>query len=281
MCIFLVIQIVTALSIQTESISKIDQTQSNASYSSEYDNSVSNHNDSQRHLLNKSASNFQSNSHTIVNKSDSEHEMNKVQNGNKLPISSSSAITPTTTETMLPYANSKVFSKTDYRKRKTKSVVIDQIADWKCPNITENSRYLECGCDIPYTLRCSGDLHGLEQIAKGLRSTKYSVSLLDCTLKNVTFLSDARIFDNVSLHGLVISSGEIKRVHRRAFFGMKIPLQALGLPNNALSSVPWQSLSALNSLCRLDLSSNQIKYLGASDFLVSILIKIIFSSISV
>lgn len=56
----------------------------------------------------------------------------------------------------------------------------------------------------------------------------YSVSLLDCTLKNVTFLSDAKIFENISLHGLVISSGEIKRVHRSTFLGLKKPLQALG-----------------------------------------------------
>lgn len=33
--------------------------------------------------------------------------------------------------------------------------------DWKCPNITHN-RNLECGCDMPHILRCSGDVHGLE-----------------------------------------------------------------------------------------------------------------------
>lgn len=166
-------------------------------------------------------------------------------------------------------ANRKVFNKNDLRKRKIKSTSIDQLIDWKCPNISENSRYLECGCDMPYTLRCSGDIHGLQQIAKGLRTSQYSVSLLDCTLKNVTFLSDARIFENVSLHGLVISSGEIKRVHRQAFLGFKTSLQALGLPNNALSSVPSRSLAPLISLDRLDLSNNRIKYLDASDFLVS------------
>lgn len=163
----------------------------------------------------------------------------------------------------------KTFNKIDFRKRKVKSVVIDQTVDWMCPIMTENSQYLECGCDLPHTLRCSGDIHGLEQIADGLRHSNYSVSLLDCTLKNVTFLSDARIFENVSLHGLVISSGEIKRVHRLAFLGMKTPLQALGLPNNALTDVPYQSLSPLTSLDRLDLSNNRIKYLGAADFLVS------------
>lgn len=163
----------------------------------------------------------------------------------------------------------KVYNKNDLRKRKIKSASVDLYADWKCPNISMNSRYLECGCDIPQTLRCSGDIHGLQQIAQGLRAAKYPVSLLDCTLKNVTFLSDARIFENVSLHGLVISSGEIKRVHRQAFQGLNTPLQVLGLPNNALSTVPSASLTSLTSLDRLDLSNNRIKYLDASDFLVS------------
>ncbi|GAB0090348.1 uncharacterized protein DMENIID0001_050750 [Sergentomyia squamirostris] len=166
-------------------------------------------------------------------------------------------------------ASVKFVNKADNRKRKIerKSIVIEPetTMDWKCPNISRN-RNLECGCDMPHTLRCSGDIHGLELIADGLRNSEYSVSLLDCTLKNVTFLSDARIFENVSLHGLVISSGEIKRVHRSAFLGMRAPLQALGLPNNALMSVPWNSLTPLTGLDRLDLSNNRIKALGASDF---------------
>ncbi|XP_059609209.1 leucine-rich repeat-containing protein 15 [Phlebotomus argentipes] len=164
----------------------------------------------------------------------------------------------------------KFVNKADNRKRKVerKSIVLepDNLGqNWKCPNITRN-RNLECGCDMPHTLRCSGDIHGLELIAQGLREAEYSVSLLDCTLKNVTFLSDARIFENVSLHGLVISSGEIKRVHRSAFLGLRTPLQALGLPNNALMSVPWNSLTPLMALDRLDLSNNRIKALGATDF---------------
>lgn len=170
----------------------------------------------------------------------------------------------------LKASTAKLYNKMDARKRKIKSAQVDSYADWKCPNISVNSRYLECGCDMPQTLRCSGDIHGLQQIAHGLRTSIYPVSLLDCTLKNVTFLSDARIFANVSLHGLVISSGEIKRVHRQAFQGLKTPLQALGLPNNALSTVPSASLTPLTSLDRLDLSNNRIKYLDASDFLVSL-----------
>lgn len=192
---------------------------------------------------------------------------------NRSTSSSSLNVQPAAITKSMTTMTGKVYNKNDLRKRKIKSTGFDQLTttdDWKCPNISENSRYLECGCDIPYTLRCSGDIHGLQQIAHGLRQSKYPVSLLDCTLKNVTFLSDARIFDNVSLHGLVISSGEIKRVHRHAFLGLKMPLQALGLPNNALMNVPAHSLTSLTSLDRLDLSNNRIKYLGPSDFLVSV-----------
>lgn len=128
----------------------------------------------------------------------------------------------------LPLMSPKLYNKANSRKRKIddKTFYPDSM-EWKCPNITQ-SRNLECGCDMPHTLRCSGDIHGLELIAKALRQSPYSVSLLDCTLKNVSFLSDAKIFENVSLHGLVISSGEIKRVHRSAFLGLNIPLLALG-----------------------------------------------------
>jgi hypothetical protein len=105
-------------------------------------------------------------------------------------------------------------------------------------------------------------------ISKALRESKFTVSLLDCTLKNVTVLNEARIFENVSLHGLVISSGEIKRIHRSLFLGMKTPLQTLGLPNNALTYVPWNSMQPLMGLDRLDLSNNKIKSLGAPDFVV-------------
>ncbi|XP_037954114.1 leucine-rich repeats and immunoglobulin-like domains protein 3 [Teleopsis dalmanni] len=165
--------------------------------------------------------------------------------------------------------NLKYFNKSSPKKRKAEEVssipIGDDNTEWKCPNIT-GSRSLECGCDLPHTLRCNGDLHGLTVLAENLRVSPYSVSLLDCSLRNVTFLSDAKIFEGVSLHGLVISSGEIKRVHKYAFLGIKGPLQALGLPSNALLSVPWSSISTLTALERLDLSTNRIKALGTSDF---------------
>ncbi|KAG5678843.1 hypothetical protein PVAND_008476 [Polypedilum vanderplanki] len=137
--------------------------------------------------------------------------------------------------------------------------------NWQCPNITDN-RSLECGCDVPFTLRCSGDVHGLALIADGLRRSTSIVSILDCTLRNVTVLNEAKIFANVSLTGLFISSGEIKRLHRLAFSGLKTPLEILGLPNNALTEVPSSSLQQLTSLDRLDLSNNDIKILSPTDF---------------
>lgn len=209
--------------------------------------------------------------HAIDTDNDDDYDMNafRVQALSRSYMTDLPSVKSTTTKLGIINGAAKVYNKNDMRKRKIKSTSVDPYADWKCPNISEINRYVECSCDIPQTLRCSGDIHGLQQIADGLRMTKYPVSLLDCTLKNVTFLSDARIFNNVSLHGLVISSGEIKRVHRYAFSGMKTPLEELGLPNNALSSVPAQSISSLNSLHRLDLSNNRIKYLDASDFLVS------------
>lgn len=207
--------------------------------------------------------------HAISVDNSAQVQMPRTQPYDDAPVNSANSVNMSSPINSTKASTRKVYNKNDLRKRKIKSADIEQLAEWKCPNFSENSRYLECGCDLSYTLRCSGDIHGLQQIAEGLRTSAYPVSLLDCTLKNVTFLSDARIFDNVSLRGLVISSGEIKRVHRQAFLGLKSPLKALGLPNNALPSVPAQSLSPLTSLDHLDLSNNRIKYLDASDFLVS------------
>lgn len=149
-----------------------------------------------------------------------------------LPVAKVSTTKWTVSDSVQTNASSnKLYNKANSRKRKMENnfdVIDAGVIDWKCPDVSKNSRYLECGCDMPHTLRCSGDIHGLEQLARGLRASKYSVSLLDCTLRNVTFLSDTRIFENVSLNGLVISSGEIKRVHRLAFLGMKTSLKTLG-----------------------------------------------------
>lgn len=58
----------------------------------------------------------------------------------------------------------KVFNKIESKKLSQKSIEIshdDETSEWKCPNISQ-SRNLECGCDMPHTLRCSGDVHSLE-----------------------------------------------------------------------------------------------------------------------
>uniref|UniRef100_A0A1Q3F951 Putative conserved plasma membrane protein n=1 Tax=Culex tarsalis TaxID=7177 RepID=A0A1Q3F951_CULTA len=166
----------------------------------------------------------------------------------------------------LKYVNKGELGKKRYEKKVSSGPSGVDLGDWKCPNVSQSTN-LECGCDMPHTLRCRGDLHGLEMIAEGLRASRYAVSLLDCTLKNVSVISDANIFENVSLQGLVISSGEIKRVHRMAFAGIKGGLQALGLPNNALIGVPMQSFVTLSQLDRLDLSNNRIKAIQNTDFI--------------
>lgn len=75
-----------------------------------------------------------------------------------------------TNETKLEKVTSKsvvkLYNKPDSRKRKIerKSVVSDaDLVEWHCPNISQ-SKNLEhlCSCDMPHTLRCSGDIHTLE-----------------------------------------------------------------------------------------------------------------------
>ncbi|CAH1163355.1 unnamed protein product [Phaedon cochleariae] len=137
--------------------------------------------------------------------------------------------------------------------------------EWKCPEIAEQP-VLECSCDMPHTLRCTGDRSALAVIARTLRSMKAaSISLLDCTVQNVTIISGP-ILEGVALHGLVVSSGEIRKIHPTAFQKLASPLQALGLPNNQLLSVPSEALRSLPELDRLDLSGNKMKSLDESSF---------------
>lgn len=106
-------------------------------------------------------------------------------------------------------------------------------------------------------------------IGRTLRTPYTSaVSLLDCTVQNVSSLPPM-LLEGVALHGLVISSGEITNVHQKAFQGLAAPLEALGLPNNMLSSVPTQALRSLPELNRLDLSENRLKVLDGNSFKVN------------
>lgn len=141
---------------------------------------------------------------------------------------------------------------------------------WRCPEIAQQPA-VECSCDMPHTLRCNGDrAEAMQIIGRKLRSLppRASVSLLDCTVQNVSALPGP-LLEGVALHGLVVSSGEIKDVHKHAFMGLASPLQALGLPNNQLSTVPTAAFAALPALDRLDLSHNLLRRLDNSSFRVS------------
>lgn len=83
--------------------------------------------------------------------------------------------------------------------------------------------------------------------------------------------------EGVALHGLVISSGEIREIHQTAFQGLSAPLQALGLPNNQLTAVPIEALKSLPELDRLDLSGNKLRALDAESFKVRTLIITLFT----
>lgn len=60
----------------------------------------------------------------------------------------------------------KFVNKGSTKKRQKEYVDVSSIliendsTEWRCPNIT-GSRSLECACDLPHTLRCNGDVHGL------------------------------------------------------------------------------------------------------------------------
>lgn len=145
------------------------------------------------------------------------------------------------------------------------SPAADKNANWRCPRIVKQP-IVECSCDMPHTLRCIGDRRAIPIISWTLRSLNTaSVSLLDCTIQNLTVITGP-LFEGVSLHGLVISSGELREVNQVAFQGLKSPLQALGLPNNQLSTVPTAALKFLQDLERLDLSSNKLKSLDSNSF---------------
>lgn len=147
----------------------------------------------------------------------------------------------------------------------TSAVPAPGVEKWKCPEISEQP-VVECSCDMPHTLRCTGDRNAMKIIGRVLRSLDAAhVSLLDCTVQNVSSLPGP-LLDGVALHGLVISSGEIKEIHSSAFKGLAAPLQALGLPNNQLVTVPITALKYLPELDRLDLSSNKLKILNSESF---------------
>ncbi|XP_013190967.2 leucine-rich repeat-containing protein 15 [Amyelois transitella] len=145
-------------------------------------------------------------------------------------------------------------------------------AQWRCPGLSARPA-AECSCDLPHTLRCAGDHTALQIIGRHLREQKArnkntAVSLLDCALRGVSALtvSSTAELAGVGLHGLVISSGDIRRVQQGAFLVVSSTLLALGLPNNQLPTVPTEAIVRLWNLDRLDLSNNKIHTLDSNSF---------------
>ncbi|XP_048509967.1 leucine-rich repeats and immunoglobulin-like domains protein 3 [Athalia rosae] len=149
------------------------------------------------------------------------------------------------------------------RETRASGVIIQN--EWKCPNITKPLA-VECSCDFPHTLRCTGDKTALQVISRRLRMFRAgTISLLDITVTGTSVLP-ARFLEGVPLHGLVVSTGELRRVNESAFSALARSLQALGLPNNLLESVPSTALHSLTGLERLDLSHNKLDTLKANSF---------------
>ena len=155
-------------------------------------------------------------------------------------------------------------------------------SEWSCPQVSHPSRSpgISCQCDLPHTLRCSAGQTTLARAGSSTESERQvatiigalralpleqSVSLLDLSIQNFSRLSPF-LFEGVTLHGLVVSSGEIQEVSAQAFAGLASSLTALGLPNNRLSSVPSEALRSLVHLERLDLSNNRIQSIAGQPF---------------
>ncbi|XP_073999084.1 uncharacterized protein isoform X2 [Rhodnius prolixus] len=142
--------------------------------------------------------------------------------------------------------------------------IIDRASGaWECPSVTDAS----CSCDLPHTLRCVVDQERLPILARTLSQLKPSqaVTLLDCTVRDLSNITEP-LFQGVSLDGLVISSGILSSISAEGFSGLSSGLEALGLPNNQLKSVPTSALSNLRTLSRLDLSHNLLRDLHEHSF---------------
>ena len=118
--------------------------------------------------------------------------------------------------------------------------------NWRCPSLSIKSvnSKISCSCEIPHTLRCDGAIESDEKQVIGslLNQVKYlapqeSITLLDISIQNITRLP-GRIFQNVSIAGLVVSSGRLENVHSKAFLGLEKQLTALALPENDMTSIP-------------------------------------------
>jgi len=127
---------------------------------------------------------------------------------------------------------------------------------------------VSCVCEMIHTLRCDGQIDlsrrdtrvFLQKLLNNLRNLPEhrSVTLLDISIKNIQFIPQ-KLFQDVDIRGLVISTGNLNQINTKSFTGLEYMLTALGLPGNAIKSVPSSELSILKGLMRLDLSGNKLK----------------------
>jgi len=130
---------------------------------------------------------------------------------------------------------------------------------WRCPSVTPPPP-ITCTCSLPHTLRCDGSLGTLplSSLLSSLTSLPpRHLTLLDLSVRGAPSLPP-RALAPLQVEGLVVSTGSLRHLPARAFAGLEASLTALGLPGNALASVPTQALAPLTRLARLDLSSNSL-----------------------
>jgi len=106
--------------------------------------------------------------------------------------------------------------------------------DWRCPNTTvqmTRGQEIHCHCELAHTLRCDGSISvsgKKSQMVRRLVSqlsalpASQSITLLDISVQNLTKLP-GKVFMNLnqSLLGLVISTGELAHVDKKAFYGLE------------------------------------------------------------
>ncbi|CRK93334.1 CLUMA_CG006875, isoform A [Clunio marinus] len=75
-----------------------------------------------------------------------------------------------------------------------------------------------------------------------------------------------KVFQNLQLHNVQLSSCKLKQIDENAFHGQEAHLKNLNLQDNMLEEVPVKTLSSLTRLNLLDLSKNKINHIPNDAF---------------
>lgn len=123
---------------------------------------ISRNNQSDSISLNLDISGSNSSSNYNNNYNENEDNISNSSNNNNLTDKKLELLNSQQSDSKIPMKYVKLVNIKKLDKSTLISPPISELNnDWKCPNITHN-RNLECGCDMPHILRCSGDVHGLE-----------------------------------------------------------------------------------------------------------------------